>query len=112
MHGLDPDRLDVYRVALAHRRRVALHARGISAALRSQLVRASDSVVLNTAEACGRAHRRDRCQFFAIARGSAFECSAAWDILLVQGAIEEADYRVVQKLLVRVVQMLTKLARP
>jgi four helix bundle protein len=108
---LDPDRLDVYRVArefdaLAAR---ALPRRGC-ASLRDQLERASSSIVLNIAEGCGRFARPEKAHFYLIARGSAMECAGVLDVALSRGLVAAGVYRHGRGLLVRVVQMLTKLA--
>jgi four helix bundle protein len=47
----------------------------------SQLKRASLSIPLNIAEGTGRNTKADRKNFYVIARGSAFECAAIFDIL-------------------------------
>jgi len=49
-----------------------------------QLDRASTSIPLNIAEGNGKFTQKDRCRFFDIARGSAFECAAALDVLSVK----------------------------
>jgi four helix bundle protein len=53
-------------------------------AARDQLDRASTSVVLNIAEGNGKRHPRDRCRYLDIARGSAVECAACLDVLVVR----------------------------
>ena len=60
--------------------------------LRSQLKRASLSIVLNIAEGSGRFSNADRKNFFVIARGSVFECIAALDALLDDKKIIEPQY--------------------
>ena len=105
-------RLDVYRVALRYRMRVAAPLRGVTRELRIQLERASDSVVLHIAEGAGRTRPREKRGFYTIARGSAFECSAAIDLLLVRGALSQPRYDELQGLLLRVVQMLSKMCAP
>ena len=107
---LDPERLDVFRVApqfesLATSFRFP---RGQSA-LRDHLDRASASTALNIAEAAGRVSSPDRSHFFAIARGSANECAAIVAILAARGVVDQRTARRARSLLVRVVQMLTKL---
>ena len=67
-------------------------------------------MVLNVAEACGRCSRNDRAQFFAIARGSAMESAAVLDVLHARGLLTDASHRKGRGLLLRLVQMLTKLA--
>ena len=46
-----------------------------------QLRRASFSIMLNIAEGSSRFSNKDRKNFFVIARGSAFECTAIMDYL-------------------------------
>jgi four helix bundle protein len=110
--ALECDRLDVYRVARefdAHALRI-FPRRGHSA-LRGQLQRASASIVLNIAEGCGRFARAEKAHFYRIALGSAMECAAILDMAFSRGAIGSAACFGGRGLLVRVVQMLTKLAR-
>jgi four helix bundle protein len=71
---LDFERLDVYRCAidfLALAVRITTHSSRGQSDLRDQLRRASASIPLNIAEACGKTGRADRARFYAIARGSA-----------------------------------------
>jgi four helix bundle protein len=105
---LDLERLDVYRAAVQFCG-VVSRLRIAPAFLRDQIDRASASVVLTLAEGVGRVSGPDRAHFFAIARGSAFECAAVLDLLHARGATPEAVYRDARTLLVRVVQMLTRL---
>jgi four helix bundle protein len=108
---LAAERLDVYRVALEFLALVPrlVPARG-AADLRDQLERASSSIVLNIGEAAGRFSLPDKARFLAIARGSATECAAIVDVLRVRRLATAADAIPARTLLVRVVQMLTKLA--
>ena len=106
---LDPERLDVYNLALEfHALASALRLRG-HAALRDQMDRASMSVVLNIAEGAGRRLPADKARFYGIARGSAMESAAAFDIIRLRGLAPLADCRAARTLLVRIVQMLSKL---
>jgi four helix bundle protein len=110
--AVDCDRLDAYRVAreldaVAFR---ALPRRGC-AGLRDQLDRASSSIVLNIAEGCGRFARAEKAHFYLIARGSAMECVAVFDLALSRGLVGPPVYRKARGLLVRLVQMLTKLSQ-
>jgi four helix bundle protein len=108
---LDCERLDCYRVAVEFQTMAArLGAnRRVGATLRDQLDRASVSIVLCIAEGAGRRFARDKANFFTIARGSATECAAVLDLLLARGLVSPADHRHGRGLLVRVVQMLTRL---
>jgi four helix bundle protein len=106
---LDPQRLDCYRVALEF---ATLAARLIPRGhreLRDQLSRASLSIPLNIAESCGRRSPADKAHFFAIARGSAMECAAIVDVARSLGLITVAVAKEASWLLVRIVQMLTRL---
>jgi four helix bundle protein len=106
---LDFQRLDAYAVALQFQVVAARLLPRCTPALRDQLDRASLSIVLNIAEGSGRRPLRDKRRFYAIARGSAFECSAALDVLYLRGLAPAADYTDGQQLLTRLAQMLTKL---
>ena len=66
-------------------------------------------IVLNIADAAGRRTARDKAHFFAIARGSAAECAAILDLLHARGLVTPAVHRHGRGLLIRVVQMLTRL---
>jgi four helix bundle protein len=107
---LSIDRLDVYRLAvefLSIATRLS-PSRG-SSDLRDQLERVSSSIVLNIAEGTGRASNADRARFFAIARGSATECAAVLDVLRARQLAPAGDCASARALLVRIVQMLSKL---
>ena len=108
---LDCERLDCYRVAVEFQTLAArlVTNRRLGVTLRDQLDRASVSIVLCIAEGAGRRTAPDKAQFFAIARGSATECAAVLDLLLARGLLSPADHRHGRGLLVRVVQMLTRL---
>lgn len=57
--------------------------------LRDQIERASESVALNFVEGCGRSSPADRAHFFTVARGSAYEVSAAIDTALIRRLVSE-----------------------
>ncbi len=112
---LDHERLDVYQVSLDF----AAWAYGLSKSLsgmdrhaRDQLLRASQSVVLNIAEGCGKSPSADRERYFKIAAGSARECGAVLDILVRCGVIQAEKAKPGKEWLVRIVAMLTKMGRP
>ena len=104
---LGAERLDVYRLALELLADATELGRGrMAAALRDQLDRASSSIVLNIAEEAGRVSGPDKARFYTIARGSAMECAAILD-----RRIDPAHHAHGRQLLLRIVQMLTKLGR-
>ena len=109
---MEYQRFDVYQVALEFHALVPrfFPKRGY-AALRDQLDRASASILLNIAEGCGRFSRSDKAQFYLIARGSAMESAAVLDILLARGVIFPSVHRHAHGLLIRVTEMLTRLAQ-
>jgi four helix bundle protein len=105
----DFEKLDCFPVAIQFS---ALAPRLISRGhreLRDQLTRASLSISLNIAEFAGRTSPADKAHFIAIARGSAMECAAVVDVLLSSGLTGIGMCREARVLLIRVVQMLTKL---
>ena len=106
----DVQRLDCYQLALEFQAlAVTLLPRRGYAALRSQLERASISIPLNIAEGAGRVSREEKAHFFSIARGSASECAAILDILLSRGLATPSRERHARGLLLRIVQMLSRL---
>ena len=110
---LQCERLDVYRVAVKfHRSIVPLRqVRGI-AELRDQLLRSSESVVLNIAEGAGRFSHAEKRHFYRIANGSAMECFGALELLRNRGILSVAGYQARRELLIRIVQMLSRLCGP
>jgi four helix bundle protein len=107
---LDAEKLDCYRLAVEFQALFAglLCKRGHSS-LRDQLDRASVSIALNIAEGAGRFSPPDKARFYAIARGSATECAAIVDVLLSRSLAPVPACRQARSLLVRIVQMLTRL---
>jgi len=107
------ERLDVYRVALEFRQSLGIldAVRNISA-LRDQIYRASDSIVLNIAEGAGRIARADKRRHYSYALGSAMECGAALALLHAHGALREIAYLERRMMIIRVIQMLSRLCGP
>ena len=107
------ERLDVYRVALEFRQSLGIldTVRNISA-LRDQIFRASDSIVLNIAEGAGRIARADKRRHYSYALGSAMECGAALALLHARGALRAEAYEIRRMMIIRVIQMLYRLAGP
>ena len=107
--------LDVYKCAIDF---VALATEIIEGLPRghgtivAQLDTASLSIALNIAEAVGKTTRRDQAKFFAISRGSAMECGAILDVCQIRGLVAREKFDKAHSLLIRLVQMLTKLSKP
>jgi len=108
---LDAERLDVYRVALELHVAAAALALGGDPVLRDQLRRASLSVPLNIAEGAGQRSNAQKRRFYGVARGSAMECAAIFDVLRLRRLAPPSECRHARSLVVRVVAMLTKLDR-
>jgi four helix bundle protein len=107
---LDAEKLDCYRLAVEFQALAArLVPRRHQAVLRDQLDRASVSIVLNIAEGAGRVSPADKARFYAMARGSATECAAVVDLLWARALVDPALRRRARSLVVRIVQMLTRL---
>ena len=112
--ALDFERLDVYRCAIDFLGlcvRVASRMPRGQADLRDQLKRAATSIPLNIAEASGKTTGPDRAHFHAIARGSALECAAILDVLVLLGVTDPPDAEKGKLLVSRIVSMLTKMCR-
>ena len=74
-----------------------------------QLKRAALSISLNIAEGAGRYHKRDKKNFYFIARGSLFECIPILTILLKENTISEVNYNEIYSTSQDLAKMLTKL---
>lgn len=109
---LGHEKLDVYRAGIEF---LVLATEAIDAlpagsgVIRDQLDRTSLSIVLNIAEGAGKGSTPDRRRFYAIARGSAMECGAIFDAMKIKGRIDDTRYEAGKRLLVRIVQMLTRM---
>ena len=106
------DTFDAYRVSLDACRACAPIAAQLSANLRDQLLRASSSVVLNTAEGFGSSSRGIKRRHYEIARGSAIECVAILDVASAIGVgagIGSCDAEQARTLFTRAAMMLAKL---
>ena len=91
--SFDYEKLEVYQESLVFCGWVGQFLDTISAkaAAKDQLDRASTSIPLNIAEGNGKFSRRDRARFFEIARGSALECAACLDVLVVRRLASESQ---------------------
>jgi four helix bundle protein len=109
----DREKLDVYQEAIAFCGWVGEFLGTISAkaAAKDQLDRASTSIPLNIAEGNGKFSAKDPARFFEMARGSALECAACLDVLLVRKLVGEEQVVSAKERLARIVQMLIGLLR-
>ena len=81
------------------------------AKLADQLKRGAMSIPLNIAEAAGKVSPAEASQHYAIARGSAMECSAVLDVIRTANLLKEPRLEAGDEILIRVVAMLTKMCR-
>ena len=109
----DHEKLDVYREVIAFCGWVGelLATIAARAAVKDQLDRASTSIPLNIAEGNGKFSERDRARFLEIARGSALECAACLDVMVVRALLPEAAIESQKGRLCRIVQMLMGMLR-
>jgi four helix bundle protein len=108
----DHEKLDVYRLSIEYVAcsfKIAMDLTGNNRHARDQWLRASQSIPLNIAEGNGKQSLKDKNRFFEIARGSALECAAIHDILLINDAIDSEINRRGKSDLKRIVSMLTRL---
>jgi len=82
---------------------------GVHRAARDQWLRASQSIPLNIAEGNGKTADADRRRYFEIARGSAWECAAIQDVLVVGKALDDAESQCRKNELDRMAAMLSRL---
>ncbi len=69
-----------------------LNNRKISLSDRNQLRRSSHSILLNIAEGAGKYSKKDKKNFYTIARGSAQECVANIQLLKLENSIDHILY--------------------
>ncbi len=113
--SFDHEKLDVYQVSIQF---VAWAGELIDGALAKRrlsavkhLDEASTSISLNIAEGNGKRSLKDRCRFFDISKGSALECSACFDVLVARRVLDVKQVEAGKELLVRIVEMLSKLIK-
>ena len=82
-----------------------------NAAISDQLKRASLSIPLNIAEACGKTGTNDSKRFFSIARGSSMECSAILDACQILKIANPLLVKRGKSLLIEIVSMLSCLVK-
>jgi four helix bundle protein len=69
------------------------------------------SVPLNIAEGAGEYSGSEKSRFYRMAKRSATECAGIFDVCLRLRLIEEERHKKGRELLIRIVAMLTKMAK-
>lgn len=107
------EKLDVYQKALQFIEQVVLLLENVKreTVLKDQLKRASISIALNIAEGGGRFSKAEKKNFYVMARGSAYECAAVFQIMLKLGVINTEQYHKLYKLLEEISKMLNGLIK-
>jgi len=109
---LGHEKLDVYRLSIDYVSWVYDKAKGLTGIhrpARDQWLRASQSIPLNIAEGNGKTAAADRRRYFEIARGSALECAAIQDVLVVGEALAREESLERKTELDRMAAMLSRL---
>jgi four helix bundle protein len=114
MSFFDHEKLNVYQlsidlVVLADE--VVEHLPKGRAYLADQLQRATTSVPLNIAEGAGEYSGQEKNRFYRMAKRSATECAAIFDVCQRLRLVEKSQYEKAREILVHVVNILTKLAK-
>ncbi len=94
--AFDFEKLEVYKKAKVLSRGILDLTRrnnNVDPYLRDQLKRASMSVVINIAEGSGRFTKKDKKNFYTIARGSVYECASLLEIIKDDGKMSEQEYK-------------------
>lgn len=108
---MEYEKLEVYQVTLSY---IKIGIQKIAAVngyaeLKSQIRRASFSIALNIAEGAGKRTKNDKRKFYQIAKGSAMESAAAFDIMYKINLISKNEHKELKAYAHRIVSMLSKL---
>jgi four helix bundle protein len=109
----DHEKLNVYHEAIAF----VGHATDLleripkRSAVFDQLDRASTAIPLNIAEGTGKSTPPDRCRYYDTARGSALECAACLDGLVVKKILVSIEIKDAKDSLLKIVSMLVGLIK-
>ena len=109
---LGHEKLDVYRLSIGYVAWVyekCTKLSGVHRSARDRWLRASQSIPLNIAEGNGKTTEADRRRYFEIARGSALECAAIQDVLVVGRGLDKAESHQHKGELDRIAAMLSRL---
>lgn len=109
----DHERLHAYQTALQFFRwsEPILQKLSKLEAVHSQMDRARTSIPLNIAEGNAKSTAADKCRFFDIAHGSAVECAACLDLLLIKEKLMPDKLDEGKALLCELVRLLVGLVR-
>ena len=113
--SFDHEKLDVYRLAIEFQSWLGQmfdddSLAGPRLSAMKHLDEASTSIS-NIAEGNGKRSTADRCRFLDISRGSALECAACLDVLVVRKRLDHRKASEGKAILVRIVSMLVKLTQ-
>lgn len=114
MSHLDHEKLDVYHAAIdlvAMVDGIVEHLPRGRGYLADQFQRAALSVPLNIAEGAGEYSSSEKGRFYRMAKRSATECAGIFDVCARLRLIEEEHHKKGRELLLRIVAMLTRLAK-
>jgi|SRR6202035_4247924 len=114
MSHLDHEKLDVYHLSIdlvVLVDEIVEHLPRGRGYLADQFQRAALSVPLNIAEGAGEYSSPEKGRFYRMAKRSATECAGIFDVCFRLGLIEEAQHKKGRELLLRIVAMLTKMAK-
>ena len=114
MNYFDHEKLDVYKAAIDLITLINSIVENLPrgrAYIADQLQRAGTSIPLNIAEGAGEFSPNEKIRFYRMARRSATECASIIDICLRLNIVEEINYSKSRELLMRIVAMLTKMAK-
>ncbi len=106
------EKLTVYQKSIQFAEDISMLLEGFSKGngyIIDQLQRAALSISLNIAEGNGRHHFKEKCNFFWIARGSAFECVPILELCLRKKLIEKEKYDTLRNDLISISKMLSGL---
>jgi len=111
---LDHEKLDAYHISIEFvilSDAVIEHLPRGKGYLSDQLQRAALSIALNIAEGAGEYAIDEKARFYRMAKRSATECAGILDVCLKLKLLDEQKYIKGREILVRIVSILTKMAR-
>jgi len=114
MNYFDHEKLDVYQAAMEFAILVEAVIKDLPrgrAYLADQLQRAGTSIPFNIAEGAGEYSSSEKVRFYRMAKRSATECAGILDFCQRLKIVDEQYYLKGRELLLRIVAMLTKMAK-